>query len=306
MRTAVKNVPLFAIATDDGLLRRHVSDAFSSDGVVVDEFSRELDVLRAMRVNRYDLVLIDARTEPVQTSALLSWRSCNADLCTPAIVLTNQVGWTGLLGWIDAGATDVVNRYDVEQIRFRAHLALQRRGTGTIANEIRIGRYLLKRDVGLVRLDDVDIPLTGREFAMAWLFFSNPGKFLSRAQIAAGIWGATAQIAARTLEQHVYKLRKKLCLSGASELILKTIYAHGYKLDVARAEQSGVDADADERVIATLQVCPPLGDKHDADVRSCTSTAPRSRAVPRSSWRDERLAVSGMCDSMPQFVATGT
>lgn len=54
MRTAVNNNLLFAIATDDRLLRRTVSEAFAGDGVVIESFSNELDLLRAMRANRYD------------------------------------------------------------------------------------------------------------------------------------------------------------------------------------------------------------------------------------------------------------
>ncbi|WP_346730234.1 response regulator transcription factor [Paraburkholderia phenoliruptrix] len=241
MRTAVDNDLLFAIATDDRMLRRNLAETLAADGIVVESFSCELDLLRAMRTNRYDLVLIDSKTEPAATSALLSWRSCNADVSTPLIVLTNQSSWTSLLRWIDTGATDVVNRYDMEQIRFRAHLALQRSVSSTaLHHEIQIGRYLLQKDTGRALIDGAEIPLTTREFAMAWLFFSNPGKFFSRAQIAASIWGATEQIAARTLEQHIYKLRKKLDLSRTAELSLKTVYALGYKLDVAQTAQAGL------------------------------------------------------------------
>lgn len=213
----------------------------------MESFSSELDLLRAMRANRYDMVLVDARTEPTPTSALLSWRDCNADVCTPVIVLTNHSSWSGLLRWIDAGATDVVNRLDMEQIRFRIHLALQRRFSDPPAHQIQIGRYVLQRDLGLATIDGVEIALTAREFSIAWMFFSNPGKFLSRAQIAASVWGAAEQIAARTLEQHIYKLRKKLQLSRTAELSLKTVYALGYKLDVAQAARPGFDAVAQQR-----------------------------------------------------------
>jgi DNA-binding response OmpR family regulator len=212
----------------------------------VESFSSELDLLRAMRANRCDLVLVDAKTDPTPTSALLSWRDCNADVCTPVIVLTNHSSWSGLLRWIDAGATDVVNRLDMEQIRFRIHLALQRRFSDPPTHHIQIGRYVLQRDRGLATIDGVEIALTAREFSIAWMFFSNPGKFLSRAQIAASVWGAAEQIAARTLEQHIYKLRKKLQLSRTAELSLKTVYALGYKLDVVQAARSGTEVVAQQ------------------------------------------------------------
>ncbi|CAE6746306.1 MULTISPECIES: response regulator transcription factor [Paraburkholderia] len=277
MRTAVNNNLLFAIATDDRLLRRTVSETFTGEGVVIEPFPSELDLLRAMRANRYDLVLIDARNDPTPTSALLSWRDCNADVCTPVIVLTHHSSWSGLLRWIDAGATDVVNRFDIEQIRFRVHLALQRRISDTVTHQIQIGRYVLQRDLGLATIDGVEIPLTAREFSIAWMFFSNPGKFLSRAQIAASVWGATEQIAARTLEQHIYKLRKKLQLSRTAELNLKTVYALGYKLDVAQAAQSCFDADAragfDTSPVSLGQGTTRRGGDGTLSDRACDSSA---------------------------------
>ncbi|KVA55282.1 hypothetical protein WI61_30075 [Burkholderia cepacia] len=224
------------------MLRRNLTELLAADGIFVEHFSSELDLLRSTRTSRYDVVLIDSKSESMATSALLSWRSCNADVCTPVVVLTNESNWASLLRWIDNGATDVVNRFDMEQIRFRTRLAVQRVAHDTATHEIRIGRYLLQRDTCRATIDGVDIPLTAREFAIAWLFFSNPGKFFSRAQIAASIWGATEQIAARTLEQHIYKLRKKLDLSRTIDLNLKTVYAFGYKLDVAKSVQSKLDA----------------------------------------------------------------
>ncbi|WP_179950219.1 response regulator transcription factor [Burkholderia sp. MSMB1826] len=238
----MNNDLLFAIATDDRMLRRNLTELLATDGIFVEHFSCELDLLRSTRANRYDVVLIDSKSESMATSALLSWRSCNADVCTPVVVLTNESNWSNLLRWIDNGATDVVNRFDMEQIRFRTRLAMQRIAHDRSTHEIRIGRYLLQRDTCSATIDGVDIPLTAREFAIAWLFFSNPGKFFSRAQIAASVWGATEQIAARTLEQHIYKLRKKLDLARTIDLNLKTVYALGYKLDVAKSVQSKLDA----------------------------------------------------------------
>lgn len=286
MRTAVDNDLLFAIATNDRMLRRNLAESLAGDGIGVESFACELDLLRAMRANHYDLVLIDAKTALTATSALLSWRSCNADVSTPLIVLTNESTWTMLLRWIDIGATDVVNRYDIEQIRFRAHLALQRSVCSTATHEIRIGRYLLHKDTGRAMIDGAEIALTAREFAIAWLLFSNPGKFFSRAQIAASIWGATEQIAARTLEQHIYKLRKKLDLSRTSGLSLKTVYALGYKLDVAQAAQSevGVGAEAD---FPAQQACLDLSGAHEGDYRHAAERAQVGAALSRVMRSDE-------------------
>jgi DNA-binding winged helix-turn-helix (wHTH) protein len=96
--------------------------------------------------------------------------------------------------------------------------------------------------VGTLAIDGEEIALTPREFAMAWMLFSNAGKFLSRAQIASSVWGACEEVAGRSIEQHIYKLRKKLRLSGQGGANLKTVYALGYKLDLAPAEHTEHEA----------------------------------------------------------------
>lgn len=221
-----------ALITEDPVLTTNLVECFADDAIVVEAFSGELPLMRAMRTTEYNLALIDAKNSSLLVNSLLSWRNCNADLSMPIIVLTPFSNWTAMLRWVNAGAADVVNRVDLDQVRLRAYVLLQRETHEARGDEITIGHYLLRRDISLLTLDGVEVTLTPREFAMAWLFFSNPGKFLSRAQIAGSVWGSCEEIAARSIEQHIYKLRKKLKLSAATGANLKTAYALGYKLEV--------------------------------------------------------------------------
>ena len=75
---------------------------------------------------------------------------------------------------------------------------------------------------------------------MAWLFFSNPNACVSRETISLAVWGTQEEITSRTMEQHVYKLRKKLKLDGQHEVVLRTCYAQGYKLEVLQAATTGL------------------------------------------------------------------
>ncbi len=77
------------------------------------------------------------------------------------------------------------------------------------------------------------IDLTPREFAVAWILFSRCGEYVSRRQMAGAVWSSSDDIVGRTLEQHIYKLRKKLELNGTRGVQLRAVYARGYQLDVA-------------------------------------------------------------------------
>jgi DNA-binding response OmpR family regulator len=169
-------------------------------------------------------------------NSLLSWQNCNGAASLPVIVLTPSSNSTAMLRWINAGATNVANRFDLQQVRLRAHISMRRHAPETQDDVVACGGYVLRRHEGTLTIDGEEIPLTPREFAMAWLLFSNAGKFLSRAQIASSVWGACEDIAGRSIEQHIYKLRKTLRLSGQGGANLKTVYALGYKLDLAASE----------------------------------------------------------------------
>nr|WP_284700955.1 helix-turn-helix domain-containing protein [Robbsia betulipollinis] len=96
--------------------------------------------------------------------------------------------------------------------------------------------YRLDKRLGVVVAGDDTVQLTPREFAIAWMLFSRQGQYLSRAQIATAVWGCSEEVAGRTLEQHIYKLRKKLSLNGLHGARLSTQYAHGYRIEVFQSE----------------------------------------------------------------------
>ena len=231
-----------ALVTDDPDLTTSLADAFAEEAIELEAFNAELALFRTMRAKAFDAVLIDAKDNSMLVNSLLSWRNCNADLSTPVIVLTPFSNWSAMLRWVNAGATDVASRFELEQVRLRVHVALQRRGQDHRDDAISVGPYTLRRDLGTLEIDGENVPLTPREFAMAWLFFSHPGKFFSRAQIASSVWGSCEDIAGRSIEQHVYKLRRKLRHSGRAGATLKTVYALGYKLDLCAFEAAQDEA----------------------------------------------------------------
>jgi len=73
---------------------------------------------------------------------------------------------------------------------------------------------------------------------MAWLLFSNLGHYLTRKTISVAIWGVAEEIAGRTIEQHVYKLRKKLGLGTERGVTIRTAYARGYRLELCSETQT--------------------------------------------------------------------
>ncbi|WP_174769732.1 response regulator transcription factor [Paraburkholderia bonniea] len=248
------------IASGDAVLIHSIGECFGHDGVAVDAYSDDRKLLRAMRGGRYDMVLIDVQHDMIAARPLLSWRNGNPDLFTPVIVLARHPDWSDLRALAQAGAQDVVHRDDVEQIRFRVYLVLQREGRNRLADRLQHGPYTLHRDLGAIFVNGTEVALTAREFSLAWLFFSHPGRVLSRAQIAATVWDACKEIAARSIEQHIHTLRKKLKLSATGLCNIRTVYALGYRLDLLASEPSQRDAARAETCLAPRRVLADYAD----------------------------------------------
>jgi DNA-binding response OmpR family regulator len=84
---------------------------------------------------------------------------------------------------------------------------------------------LLILDIGLT-IGETEVDLTAREFALAELFFSNPGQVLSREQILSHVWGYDYDPRSNVVDVYVGYLRKKL---GADRIT--GIRGMGYRLE---------------------------------------------------------------------------
>ena len=227
----------FAILTGNSSSFAYVAACLSAQDATCVQFDDALALLRARRTEVFDLLMIDALLFNTAGQLVLSWRECNADMCWPTLVFGAFVERAEMLRVFDSAVEDVITDHftaDELDARVRRILRSAERGTpqSESATSAVVGPYHLCRLARTVTLHGRPIRLTAREFATAWLLFSSSGAFLSRQQIASAVWGTEVSVAERSIEQHVYKLRKKLCLGEATGVELKTVYARGYQLAV--------------------------------------------------------------------------
>ncbi len=226
----------YAILTNDGSLARRVAESLPQCCTGGEVFTHEIEMLRALRQKPYGLIVVDARVSDAASSALVSWRECHSFRNTPLLVVGSFANPVKLLQWYEAGATDILSlQFNENEFYVRATHAMQL-DTGMANRELlslRVGPYTLHKACCVVELRDTSIPLTPREFATAWLFFTNPGVSLTRAMVAKSIWGSDTDCADRSIEQHIYKLRRKLALGPGNGVTLRTVYSLGYRLEVS-------------------------------------------------------------------------
>jgi DNA-binding response OmpR family regulator len=74
------------------------------------------------------------------------------------------------------------------------------------------------------------VVLKAREFDLAWMLFSNPNRFMAKAELLAGVWGTVTEAHSHSLAQHVSVLRRKLDLATHG-FRLSSVYGAGYRFD---------------------------------------------------------------------------
>ena len=151
----------------------------------------------------------------------------------------------GLALVLNCGADDVLLRpFEPIELMARAHALVRRSNRRNVRRIIELAGFMLDHETSKFAYRGTPIELTPREFSMAWMFFSSPGIYISRETIGTAIWSTDSEVAGRTIEQHVYKLRKKLQLGPDRGVIIRTAYSQGYRLELIGQERSVTAAES--------------------------------------------------------------
>jgi DNA-binding response OmpR family regulator len=211
---------------------KEVQGLLATAGFDCHRFESELALLRALRREEFDLILADIQSGPADKKTFYSWLNCRTYTGVPVVLLSSSPDACSMAFALNAGADDFIDRTCDPQVLI-ARLNVVLRGSRQTAPSRVIALLGFTLDKNTLQLLDHGVPvdLTPREFALAWLFFVSPGKFLSHQMISASIWAVGDDIARHSIEQHVYQLRKKLNLSAARGLQIRNIYTKGYCLE---------------------------------------------------------------------------
>jgi DNA-binding response OmpR family regulator len=104
-----------------------------------------------------------------------------------------------------------------------------RRTAGIDEEIIEVGGIVLDKAAHQLKIDNVPIDLSFKEFELLTYFVMNKGVALSREKILNNVWNYDYFGDARTIDTHVKKLRSKM---GDKGKYIKTIWGLGYKFEV--------------------------------------------------------------------------
>lgn len=231
-----------------------VKAALMRVGFAPTHFDSEITLLRTMKRKSFDFVIIDLPNSQQGEDSIFSWLGIRSGNRIPSMILSPNRDADFIAHALNSGADDFLQRpFEAVELIARIQAVTRRYVPEQNRRTIEYAGFSLDRETAKFRYRGTPLSLTPREFSMAWLFFSSPGVYISRETLGTVIWSADSEIAGRTIEQHVYKLRKKLMVDGHQVVVIRTAYSQGYRLDpvdgVLEAEEGSAPSASDAGVV---------------------------------------------------------
>lgn len=212
---------------DDASIRRIEEYALQNAGYETEGFDNGLDVIKALKTRRPDLVLLDIMlpgADGLQVLKALKSTALTHDV--PVMMVTAKGTEFDTVTSLDSGADDHLSKpFGMMELLARVK-ALLRRSASESAN-LRLGDLVLDAERRSVTADGQALDLTLREFELLRLFMTHPGKAWSREALYRALWGED-MTDSRTLDVHIRSLRAKLGPRGS---MVQTVRGLGYRFE---------------------------------------------------------------------------
>jgi DNA-binding response OmpR family regulator len=172
----------------------------------------------------YDVIILDIIL-PKLTGIEVCRRIRSEGVRTPVIMLTSMDAEKSRVDGLDSGADDyMVKPFSFLELEARLR-ALIRRPDIIIDDEISFNTIRMSQKKHLVWLDDIEVELRSKEFAVLQYLIINQQRVVSRDELLARVWGINPENASNRADACIKELRNKL-----GKDVIETVHTVGYRL----------------------------------------------------------------------------
>lgn len=217
------------VVDDESRMRKLVKDFLEREGHTIIEAVDGMEAMDIFYENKdISLIILD-----VMMPRMDGWQVCRevrALSQVPIIMLTARGEERDELQGFELGVDEYISKpFSPKILVARVNAILKRGGSAVSEDLIDAGGIVIDKAAHLVKIDDVPIELSVKEFELLTYFVENQKVALSREKILNNVWDYDYFGDARTIDTHVKKLRSKL---GEKGNYIKTIWGMGYKFEV--------------------------------------------------------------------------
>lgn len=223
--------PTVLIVEDEPAQQAVLSYNLKAEGFDVLEADNGDDALILVYENMPDVIVLDwmlPRTSGIEVCRRLKQKPETRAI--PIIMLSARAEEVDRVRGLETGADDyVVKPYSVVELMARIRSQLRRTRAAAIGERLKFGDIELDAETHKVYRADQPLKLGPTEFRLLSTFMEKPGRVWTRDQLLDRVWGRDIYVDTRTVDVHIGRLRKALCMHGGPDP-LRTVRGAGYAL----------------------------------------------------------------------------
>ncbi len=213
------------IIDDEWKIRKLIKDYLVREGYTVDEAGDGEEGIEKFFSTGYDVVILDIMMPKID-----GWSVCRKireESQVPIIMLTARSDESDQLFGFDLEADEYMTKPFNPKLLVAKVKALLRRDRKIVDNvPMTFGDLVIDGVKREVKLKDVVLELTPKEYDLLYFFIENKGIALSREKILNLVWGWDYFGDSRTVDTHIKRLRKKI-----GDEYIQTVRGFGYKFE---------------------------------------------------------------------------
>lgn len=222
--------PLLLLVDDDTSLADLLGNRLRREGYEVKSCSDVAEAGELLKEHSFDVILLDVMLPDRSGFEFCAeLRNCNVE--TPILMLTARGNLNDRVTGLRIGADDYLPKpFEVPELLARIE-ALRRRASrngrpGTAAFEF--GDVRVNFDKQSVTRCGQTVELSRREFQMLVYLIRNRGRVVLRDELLSAVWGYRVLPYTRTVDVHMWQLRRKLEMNPQHPRFFCTIRGTGY------------------------------------------------------------------------------
>jgi two-component system cell cycle response regulator CtrA len=185
----------------------------------------------------YDIILLDLNLPDMSGYKVL--RSLRVSkVKTPILILTGLGGIEDKVRGLGFGADDYMTKpFHKDELVARIH-AIVRRSKGHAESVINTGDLCVNLDAKTVKIGEVHVHLTRKEYQILELLSLRRGTTLTKEMFLNNLYGGMDEPVIKIIDVFMCKLRKKLANASDGKEYIETVWGRGYVLRELREGQA--------------------------------------------------------------------
>lgn len=228
--TAANLDPNILVVEDETEIRELIALHLLRQGFKVTECDNVTDAMEQLRKKKFDVILLDWMLPGLSGIDLLGFLK-DKEIDSRVLMVTAKTDPSEIVHGLESGADDYLTKpFDPVILMARVRALMRRvpkKESAEAQDEMHIGPLYINFHTYDVMLNNEKLHLTPSEFKLLGIMIQNQGRVLTRDSLIENIQGEGVNVIGRTIDTHVFGLRKKLGSWGDR---IETIRGVGYRI----------------------------------------------------------------------------